>query len=102
VITDDGSRWADYLIAQGISKKIVRDVWIASFKATVGFLVERRKLNKNRFAGIRIRGAKGTKRCQPKGLHRPQHDPRSTLTTSSHLTTPETRAARRWVPWVTA
>lgn len=102
--TDDGYRWADHLIEQGMVKKSVRDVWIASLKATAGFMVERRKLSKNPFAGIRIRGAKGTKASNKKGFSDAQAETilTATLATPSHLTTPETRAARRWVPWICA
>jgi integrase len=102
--TDDGYRWVDHLIELRVAKKSVRDVWIASLKATASFMVERRKLDRNPFAGIRIRGVKGTKDSNKKGFSDAQAGAilQATLATPSHLTTPETRAARRWVPWVCA
>jgi integrase len=102
--TDDGYRWVDHLVEQGVAKKSVRDVWIASLKATASFMVERRKLDKNPFAGIRIRGVKGIKDSNKKGFTDAQAEAilTATVATPSHLTTPETRAARRWVPWICA
>jgi site-specific recombinase XerD len=105
VTTDDGYRWVDHLIAQGVSKKSVRDVWIASLKAVASFMVERRKIDANPFAGIRVRGAaKATNESNKKGFSDAQAEKILTATcaTPSHLTIPETRAARRWVPWVCA
>jgi hypothetical protein len=104
VTTDDGYRWVDHLVEQGVSKKSVRDVWVASLKAVASFMVERRKLEKNPFAGIRIRGVKATKDSNKKGFSDAQAETIliATLATPSHLTTPETRAARRWVPWACA
>jgi len=102
--TDDGYRWADHLIAQGTAKKSVRDVWIASLKAVASFMVERRKLDTNPFTGIRVRGVKSTKDSNKKGFSDAQANTilEATLAIPSHLTTPETRAARRWVPWICA
>ena len=102
--TDDGYRWVDHLIEQDVAKKSVRDVWIASLKATASFMVERRQLDKNPFAGIRIRGVKGTKDSNKKGFTDAQAEAilTATLATPSRLTTPEARAARRWVPWICA
>ena len=104
VTTDDGYRWVDHLVEQGIVKKSIRDVWIASLKAVASFMVERRKLEKNPFAGIRIRGVKATKDSNKKGFSDAQAHAilTATLATCSDLTTPETRAARRWVPWACA
>jgi integrase len=100
--TDLGYRWADHLVDQGVAKKSIRDVWIASLKATAGFMKERHKLVENPFAGIRIRGVKATKESNKKGFTDGQANKilEATLATPSHLTTPETRAARRWVPWI--
>jgi site-specific recombinase XerD len=102
--TDDGYRWVDHLVERGVAKKSVRDVWIASLKATAGFMVERRKLTENPFAGIRIRGVKATKESNKKGFSDAQAKLilEATPATPSHLSTPETQAARRWVPWICA
>jgi hypothetical protein len=102
VTTDDGYRWVDHLVEQGIVKKSTRDVWIASLKAVASFMVERRKLEKNPFSGIRIRGVKATKGSNKKGFSDAQAEAILTApcATPSDLTTPETRAARRWVRWI--
>lgn len=104
--TDDGYRWIDHLIDERhIARKSVRDVWLASLKAVASFMVERRKLASNPFLGIRVRRAeKQTKESNRKGFTDTQATAilAATLATPSHLTTPETRAARRWVPWICA
>jgi site-specific recombinase XerD len=102
--TDHGYLWLDHLVEKGVAKKSIRDVWIASLKATAGFMKERHKLDQNPFAGIRVRGAKGTRDSNQKGFSDDQANKilEATLATPSHLTTPETRAARRWVPWICA
>ncbi len=104
ITTDDGYRWADDLMARRVSRRSVRDVWIASLKATAGFMVERRKLASNPFLGIRIRGVKETNTSNKKGFSDAQAAKilDATLATPSHLTTAETRAARRWLPWICA
>jgi integrase len=106
VTTKDGYRWVDHLIAQKVTKKSVRDVWIASLKAVAAFMVERRELDTaNPFVGIRVRGAsKATMESNQKGFSEAQARTILTATcaTPSHLTTPETRAARRWIPWICA
>ena len=104
VTADDGYRWADHLVAKGVARKSIRDVWIASLKATASYMVERQKLPANPFTGVRIRGAKPTLTTNKKGFTDAQAETilRATLATPSHLTTPETRGARRWVPWICA
>lgn len=105
--TDDGYRWMDHLIGEkGIARKSVRDVWLASIKAVASYMVERRKIGKNPFLGIRVRRVKaaGTLQTNQKGFSDAQAATilTATLAQFSHLTTPETRAARRWVPWICA
>ncbi|ABD04901.1 hypothetical protein RPB_0190 [Rhodopseudomonas palustris HaA2] len=103
---DDGYRWVDHLVdAKGIARKSVRDVWLASLKAVASFIVERRKLASNPFLGIRVRRADtGTKESNQKGFTDSQAVLilTATLANPSHLTIAETRAARRWVPWICA
>ena len=65
---DDVYRWVDHLDqVRTIGKKSIKDVWIASLSATAGFMVERRKLAQNPFAGVRVRG---TDREMTKGDYR--------------------------------
>ena len=102
---DDAYNWADHLAEQGIAKKSIREVWIASLRATTGFQTERGKFKgENPFSRIRIRGVKSTKQSNQKGFSDAQTSTilTATLGTFSHLTTPETRAARRWIPWICA
>lgn len=102
---DDAYKWADHLGDQEIAKKSIREVWIASLRATAGFQIERGKLKgENPFSRIRIRGVKSTKQSNQKGFSDLQASTilTATLGTFSHLTTPETRAARRWIPWICA
>jgi hypothetical protein len=105
--TDDGYRWMDHLVdGLGLARKSVRDVWIASLKAVAGYMVERRRIPANPFLGIRVRKVKsgGTMESNQKGFSDAQAVAilSATLHTFSRLTTPETRATRRWVPWICA
>jgi integrase len=100
---DDAYRWVDHLTKKGIAKKSIREVWIASLRATAGFQIERGKLTgENPFS--RVRGVKPTKQSNQKGFSDAQAEKilSATLGTFSHLTTLETRAARRWIPWICA
>lgn len=102
---NDAYKWADHLGEQGIAKKSIREVWIASLRATAGFQIERGFLKtENPFSRIRVRGVKPTKASNQKGFSDVQASTilTATLGTFSHLTTPETRAARRWIPWICA
>ena len=38
---DDAYKWADHLSEQGIARKSIREVWIASLRAVAGFQVAR-------------------------------------------------------------
>lgn len=102
---DDAYRWVDHLTKEGIAKKSIREVWIASLRATAGFQIERGKLTgENPFSRVRVRGVKPTKQSNQKGFSDAQAEKilSATLGTFSHLTTLETRAARRWIPWICA
>ncbi|MET4091015.1 DUF6538 domain-containing protein [Bradyrhizobium sp. S3.5.5] len=102
---DDAYRWVDHLTKEGIAKKSIREVWIASLRAVAGFQIERGKLTtENPFSRIRVRGVKSTKDSNKKGFSDQQAEKilTATLATFSHLTTVETRAARRWIPWICA
>lgn len=104
VTSDDGIRWMDHLIAEKFAAKSVRDVWLASIKATAGFMVERRQLKVNPFAGVRVRGVRSTKESNQKGFSDAQAKAilTATLATPSHLISVEMQAGRRWVPWICA
>jgi integrase len=104
VTPDDGIRYMDHLLAEGFAAKSVRDVWLASLKATAGFMVERRQLKTNPFLGIRVRGVKESKADDEKAFSDSQAKTilTATLATPSHLMSIEMKAARRWVPWLCA
>ena len=105
VTRDDAYRWVDHLTKEGVAKKSIREVWIASLRAVAGFQIERGKLTgENPFSRIRVRGVKSTKDSNKKGFSDAQAEKilTATLATFSHLTTEETRAARRWIPWICA
>jgi hypothetical protein len=72
---DNAYLWVDHLDkVLKIAKKSIKDVWIASLSATAGFMVERRKLTQNPFAGIRVRGTDGggTNPSNKKGFSDPE------------------------------
>jgi len=104
ITTDDAYRWVDHLIAQGQARKTVRDVWIASLKAVANYLVERGRLDVNPFAKVRVRGVKSTGKSNKKSFSKEQARTilEASLVEPSHLTSAETRACRRWVPWICA
>lgn len=102
---DNAYEWADHLAKEGVAKKSIREVWIASLRAVTGFQIERLKFTgENPFSRIRVRGVKGSNATNKKGFSDVQATKILTATCAafSHLTTPETRAARRWVPWICA
>jgi len=97
--------WVDHLqFEKKIAAKSVRDVWLASVKATAGFMIEKKKLKANPFAGIKVRGVKEGKADDEKAFTDEQAKTilTATLATPSHLISAETRAARRWIPWICA
>lgn len=105
VTAENAIDWADHLqFEKKVTAKSVRDVWIASVKATAGFMIEKKKLKTNPFAGIKIRGVKPGKADDEKAFTSEQARAilAATLATPSHLMSAETRAARRWVRWICA
>ena len=68
VTTEDGYRWADQLKARGIAPKSIRDVWIASLKATAGFMVERSKLDQEPLRRNPHPRREGHQRVQQQGI----------------------------------
>jgi integrase len=92
------------MLSQGIAAKAVRDVWLAAPRSVASYMVNALKLETNPFAGIKVDGVKAWKEDDERGF-----DPDQALTilsatvaTSSHLTSKEMKAARRWVPWICA
>jgi hypothetical protein len=105
VTPENAIDWADHLqFEREILAKSVRDVWLASVKATAGFMIEKKLLKANPFSGIKIRGVKEGKADDEKAFTNEQARTilTATLATPSNLISAETRAARRWVPWICA
>jgi hypothetical protein len=87
--------WVDHLqFGKKITAKSVRDVWLASVKATAGFMIEKKKLKANPFAGIKVRGVTEGKADDEKAFTDEQAKTilTATLATPSHLISAETRA----------
>jgi len=114
---DDAYRWVDHLIEDAeknrkrLARSSIKNVWIASLSAVASFMVERRKLKTvNPFYGVRVRDETGAAVIDAAGPPRKKGFTQdeaaailtATLLTSSHLTSIETKAARRWLPWLCA
>jgi hypothetical protein len=110
--TRDGYLWIKKL-RKKYGQKSIRDVWIASIKATAGFFVEQTLLDMNPFMGIRVRkddpSATKEDKVEPKTPPRKGFNEAevqtiltATLATPSHLISTEMKAARRWLPWLCA
>ena len=104
VTPQDAVRWRDYMLSQGIAPKAVRDVWLAAPRSVAAHMLNALRLEINPFAGIKVEGVKAWKEDDERGF-----DPEQALTilsatvaTPSHLISKETKAARRWVPWICA
>ena len=104
VTPQDAVRWRDYMIAQGIAPKAVRDVWLAAPRSVATHMLNALRLEVNPFAGIKVEGVQAWKEDDERGF-----DPEqalkilsATVATPSHLMSAEMRAARRWVPWICA
>jgi integrase len=104
---DDAYRWVDHLIDKKFSRKSIKAVWVASLSATAGFMTERRKLKSaNPFKSIVVRDGEASDAAQPRQKGFSQSEAIAILTATflpaSHLTSIETKAARRWLPWLCA
>jgi integrase len=104
VTAQDAVRWRDHMLSQGKAPKAVRDVWLAAPRSVSTHMLNALRLEINPFAGIKVEGVKPWKEDDERGF-----DPEQALTilsatvaTPSHLISKETRAARRWVPWICA
>lgn len=102
VTAEDGSTRTEIVAAH--SMKSIRDVWLASLSATASYAVETKALAVNPFRGIKVRGVVEGKSDEEKSFTPDQASIilNATLAGRSHLTTRETWAARRWIPWICA
>lgn len=115
---DDAYSWVDHLLLEGYSAKSVKDVWVASLSSVAGFMTYRRKLKTaNPFKSIVVRPLPKSRKpedpnSQPEVTLAPRQKGYSngeairileaTFLPASPLTAVETRAARRWLPWLCA
>jgi hypothetical protein len=58
VAPQDGVRWRDYMLSQGIAPKAVRDVRLAAPRSVATHMLNSLRLEINPFAGIRVEGVK--------------------------------------------
>lgn len=119
VTPNDAYRWVDYLIADpdklrknkpALALSSIKNVWISSLSAVAGYMIERQRLKTlNPFASIKVRGSEKSAVSddgQPRQKGYSHGEAIAILTATflpaSHLTAIETRAARRWLPWLCA
>jgi integrase len=104
----DVVRWKKHLLAlkgeEKLEPKTVRDVYMASVKATCQYLVEDLRVKENAVVGVRVRGVKDSKDDDKKGFSDIDAIKilSATLLPFSGLISAEMAAARRWVPWICA
>ncbi len=93
--------WKAALLAEGLSPVTVRDVYLASAKATLNWAVEERRLKINPAAGARVRVPRQTL-TRERGFTDDEADSilRASLARQDARISPENAAVRRWVPWI--
>lgn len=103
VTQHDAVRWRNHKLKEAAPKS-VRDVWLAAPRSVCTHMINELKLTTNPFAGIKVDGVKAWKEDDERGFDEAQVLTilTGTLATPSHLTSPEMKAARRWVPWICA
>lgn len=108
---DDASRisradivaWKDNLLEDGISNITVRDVYLASTKATLQFAVDQGQLAENVAKDVKVRVREAPQE-RDKGFNGKEAETilSATLRQPSEKISVEMAAARRWVPWIGA
>jgi integrase len=103
IVRQDVVAWKDSLLGEGISNLTVRDAYLASVRATLQFGVDQGQLEANVAAGVRVRVRKALQERE-KGFDAEEAATilRATLRKQSGNASPETVAARRWIPWICA
>lgn len=99
----DVEGWVETLRAGARAPVTIRDVHVASLKALMGWLVDKRKLKENPVSEIRIRVPKGRK-LRSKALTDAEATTilRATLVDQPPQLGARHALARRWVPWLAA
>jgi hypothetical protein len=91
--------WKDALLGGGMSNITVRDVYLASIKATLQFAVDQGRLSENPAAGVKVRVRKAAQEWD-KGFDGKEAETilSATLRKPSDRISVEMAAARRWCP----
>jgi hypothetical protein len=103
VARQDVVAWKDSLLKEDISTLTIRDAHLASVRATLQFGVDQSQLETNAAAGVRVRVRKALQERE-KGFDADEAAIilGATLRKPSTNASPETVAARRWIPWICA
>jgi integrase len=95
--------WKDALLKEGKGSKTVRDVYLASVRATLQYAVDQGHLPESPAERVKVRVKKSLHERE-KGFDHEEARTilAATLRPSSERTSVEMAAARRWVPWLCA
>jgi hypothetical protein len=101
---EDAITWKDHLVVPRRSGRTINDVWLATAKGVFQWAVTNRKIASNPFRGLRVAYAKAPQERESRAFTK---DEASTilgaaLATQPRRLSPHYRAARRWVPWLSA
>lgn len=94
ITTEDLLGWKDKLVADGKSKKTIRDAQLAPIRALLGWAVKNKRLSQNPATGIKLADDKGG----PSRRGFRDAEARAILEAARR----DTRLHYRWVPWVCA
>lgn len=99
----DARRWKRHLIAGEKQRQTIRDADIAHPRAFFGWAADDDFIKENPFEGIRIRvRAKAKLREKAFTLEEAERILHASLECPQGRMTEESRAARRWIPWICA
>ncbi|HEX3441674.1 MAG TPA: DUF6538 domain-containing protein, partial [Pseudolabrys sp.] len=95
--------WKDALLKEGKASRTVRDVYLASVRATLQYAVDQGHLPENPAERVKVRVKKSLHERE-KGFDHEEARTilAATLRAASERTSVEMAAARRWVPWLCA
>lgn len=110
VTKQDVSRWKDHLLARGgkdggpLSARSVRETFLPAIRTALARGVESGNLRENVAAGISVLGRKTTRRLRSASFTDDEAKKilRASLAQQPSKLSPESKLARRWVPWLCA
>ncbi len=93
--------WKDKLVAAGVPKRSVREIYLASLKAVCSWALNNSRIDENPVIGVTL---KVPKRVPKRGYTEAEAEKilRASLEPVSARTSPKGQAARRWVPMLCA